>query len=245
VVRAATNYVGFGVDAKVALDFHSVREAYPHWFTSQSRNRLVYTGLGATDIPVRSQRGLPREIAVWCDGVRLDLPPGTEGVLFLNIASYAGGVDLWATGTGGDSRGGPASADGAVFDADPPPPSASFGDGRLEVVAVYGTWHLGQLQVGLSRALRLGQCSRAVVVTSGPLAVQVDGEPWLQTPPSRFDIAAAPTPARMLRRLPSGPLARLAESVRDALAAAQRKGVVTPAQRAALETELAATMHRV
>ena len=34
-------------------------------------------------------------------------------------------------------------------------------------------------------------------------------------------------------------------AVRDALAAAQRKGVVTPAQRAALETELAATMHRV
>ena len=32
---------------------------------------------------------------------------------------------------------------------------------------------------------------------------------------------------------------------RDALAAAERKGVVTPAQRAALATEIAATMHRV
>lgn len=243
-LRAATNYVGFGVDAKVALDFHAVRAAYPAWFSSQMGNRLWYTGLGAGDIVGRSARGLPDALALFCDGDRVDLPPGTEGVLLLNIASYAGGVDLWATGTGCDGDDTDCD-DTATTPASSTPPPASFGDGALEIVAVYGSWHLGQLQVGLSRALRLRQCRRAVVVTSSSLAVQVDGEPWLQRPPSVFDIAASPAPARMLRRLETGPAARLAASVRDALTAAERKGVITPAQRAALETELAATMHRV
>jgi len=52
--------------------------------------------------------------------------------------------------------------------------------------------------------------------------------------------------ARMLRRLdPAGPLARLAGGVADALAAAAARGVITPAQREALATEIAARMHRV
>lgn len=44
------NYLGIGVDAKVALDFHALREAYPHWFRSQMGNKLWYTTLGAGDI---------------------------------------------------------------------------------------------------------------------------------------------------------------------------------------------------
>ena len=33
-----------------------------------------------------------------CDGEPLSLPDDIEGVLFLNIHSYMGGVDLWASG---------------------------------------------------------------------------------------------------------------------------------------------------
>lgn len=51
-----------------------------------------------------------------------------------------------------------------------------------QLVAVYGSWHLGQLQVGLSRAIRLRQCSRVRITTHEPLPIQVDGEPWMQAP---------------------------------------------------------------
>ena len=34
------NYLGIGVDAKVALDFHTLREQYPHFFRSQIANKL-------------------------------------------------------------------------------------------------------------------------------------------------------------------------------------------------------------
>ena len=33
-----------------------------------------------------------------CDGEPLELPDDIEGVLVLNINSYMGGVDLWASG---------------------------------------------------------------------------------------------------------------------------------------------------
>ena len=37
-------------------------------------------------------------LQVTCDGEPLALPDDIEGVLFLNINSYMGGVDLWASG---------------------------------------------------------------------------------------------------------------------------------------------------
>lgn len=37
-------------------------------------------------------------LQVVCDGEPLELPDDIEGVLILNINSYMGGVDLWASG---------------------------------------------------------------------------------------------------------------------------------------------------
>lgn len=37
-------------------------------------------------------------LQVECDGKVLDLPEDIEGILLLNINSYMGGVDLWASG---------------------------------------------------------------------------------------------------------------------------------------------------
>lgn len=40
VDKMMNNYMGIGIDAKVALDFHSMREEYPAWFQSQMGNKL-------------------------------------------------------------------------------------------------------------------------------------------------------------------------------------------------------------
>ena len=44
---------------------------------------------------------------------------------------------------------------------------------RPQLVAVYGSWHLGQLQVGLSKAKRLCRCSSMRITTSHMLPMQV------------------------------------------------------------------------
>ena len=55
-------------------------------------------------------------------------------------------------------------------------------DGVLEIVAVYGALHLGQLQVGLASACLLRQCDKVRIEMRKKYPVQVDGEPWMQEP---------------------------------------------------------------
>ena len=112
---------------------------------------------------------------------------------------------------------------------------------HLQVVGVYGSWHLGQLQVGLSKARRLCQCSSACITTLETLAMQMDGEPWLQAP-AKLNIELKGQ-ALMLRRLNSEPLARMAHTVAEVLDHCEHTGVITASQRHAITTELAAKLH--
>ena len=57
-----------------------------------------------------------------------------------------------------------------------------------QVCGVYGSWHLGKLTVGLSRAVRLARCRSCRLVLREALPVQVDGEPWRQ-PPATLDVS--------------------------------------------------------
>ncbi|KAG2450252.1 hypothetical protein HYH02_004764 [Chlamydomonas schloesseri] len=92
------NYLGIGIDSWCCLEFHRLRERYPGWFKSQLGNKAWYTGVGARDLLARSCVDLPNRVTLVCDGVEVALPPNTQGVLLLNIASYMGGVDLWGNG---------------------------------------------------------------------------------------------------------------------------------------------------
>ncbi|CAL8462241.1 g1772 [Coccomyxa elongata] len=231
--RVMNNYLGVGVDAKVSLEFHRLRDQFPQWFRSQMGNKVWYTTMGAADILGHaigaSSGGLPSKLKVEVDGRPLDLPEDIEGVLLLNIASYMGGVNLWASG---------AATAHASLDA-----PQSFCDGVLEVCGVYGSWHLGQLQVGLSRAIRLAQCRSVRITALEALPMQIDGEPWHQ-PPATLDISLKGQ-AFMLRRIESGPVAAVARAVSDVLESCETRNVISAAQRHTLTAEIAAKLHPV
>ncbi|GLC33320.1 hypothetical protein PLESTB_000346100 [Pleodorina starrii] len=352
-VKVFNNYLGVGIDSWCALEFHRMRERYPGWFKSQLGNKMWYTGVGARDLLARSCVDLPSRLQLVCDGVPVELPPATQGILLLNITSYMGGVDLWGNGVsqqqqqqqqqqiqmqqqqiqmnggavaagglqqqqpplqngmaaaggggGGGSRNpagtearspdrppgaqGPPGAAGAGATAaagaagassgaaarrggsgspsggrlssevttpppplqpqlqQPPPPQhhahpevpQSISDGVLEVVVVYGAVHLGQLQVGLARATRLCQCRTAVITTRQALPMQVDGEPWMQSP-AQLSVSLKGS-ALLLRRLDlSSATSRLTAAVGEVLDGAVARGTITPAQRQTLGAQLA------
>lgn len=58
----------------------------------------------------------------------------------------------------------------------------SISDGIVEVFGVVSSFHIAQLQVGLSKPVRLGQARRVKLRLHGTLPVQADGEPWMQSP---------------------------------------------------------------
>ncbi|KAG7386213.1 hypothetical protein PHYPSEUDO_000534 [Phytophthora pseudosyringae] len=189
------NYLGVGVDAQVALEFHEQRERSPGLFMSQFVNKLWYSQFGAKNFLVRTCAGLPEKIVLVCDGKRITLPEGTEGVILLNINSYGGGSKLWHDDSESDNEESDSASEtdddeddrSRTSSIDSLATSTHFGpssphDGLLDVVAVYGTLHLGQMQVGLSKAVRLCQAKSVRITLKETLPVQIDGEPWLQNP---------------------------------------------------------------
>ncbi|WVZ57296.1 hypothetical protein U9M48_007700 [Paspalum notatum var. saurae] len=215
------NYLGIGCDAKVALDIHNLREENPEKFYSQFLNKVLYAREGAKSIIDRTFVDLPWQVRLEVDGTEIEIPEDSEGVLVANIPSYMGGVDLWQ-----DEGENPENFD-----------PQSIHDKMLEVVSIAGTWHLGTLQVGLSRARRIAQGQLIKVQMFSPFPVQVDGEPWIQQP-GMLKISHHGQ-AFMLRRAVEEPLGHAAAIITDALEHAESNHVITASQKRALLQEVA------
>ena len=99
------NYLGVGVDAKAALAFHEAREANPGLFFSSITNKLLYGVFGAVDFVTHSCRALLRDhVTIVADGETVRIPRGAEGIIVLNLNSYAGGARMWDAGEKGTHR---------------------------------------------------------------------------------------------------------------------------------------------
>ncbi|KAL7599008.1 hypothetical protein Lser_V15G21635 [Lactuca serriola] len=215
------NYLGVGCDAKVALEIHNLREENPEKFYNQFMNKVLYAREGARTIMDRTFQDYPWQVKVEVDGVDIEVPEDAEGVLVANIGSYMGGVDLWQ------------NEDDNYDNFDP----QSMHDKILEVVSISGTWHLGKLQVGLSRARRLAQGQSIKIQLLAPLPVQIDGEPWMQSPCTLT--ISHHGQAFMLKRSGEEPLGHAAAIVADVLAHAETTNVINASQKRALLQEIA------
>lgn len=221
-VRSFMNYLGVGVDAQAALQVHQLRESKPKLFFSRFFNKAWYAIAGGEEAIKSSCANLSQKITLIADGVEIPLPPDSQGIIFLNIDSYSGGVPMWSKGlkpqkmrvrrySEGDFLNPNASGltrndsieDLAELDAtreltacDLP---SSCQDGLLDVVSIRGAFHLGQIRVGLSNAQLICQCRQATVTLKKKIAIQIDGEPWRQNP-STLSIIRKPDRANMLNR---------------------------------------------
>ncbi|EFJ30273.1 hypothetical protein SELMODRAFT_90522 [Selaginella moellendorffii] len=219
--KYVNNYLGIGCDAKVALDIHMLREENPEKFYNQFLNKMLYAKEGAKDIVDRTCSDLPWHLRVEVDGSEIIIPEDTEGVLFTNIGSYMGGVDLWQNEEEHEDEFGP----------------QFMHDKIIEVVGICGTWHLGKLQVGLSRARRLGQGRHIKIWMSASYPVQIDGEPWIQHS-CTFEISHHGQ-AFMLKRTQEDARDHAAAIMTEILENAECGGVINASQKRALLQEMA------
>ncbi|MGH0162191.1 UNVERIFIED_CONTAM: hypothetical protein FKN15_042428 [Acipenser sinensis] len=158
-VLTMNNYFSVGPDALMALNFHAHREKTPSLFSSRILNKAVYFFYGTKDCLVQECKDLDKFIELELDGERVELP-NLEGIIVLNIGYWGGGCRLWE-GMGDET----------------------LDDGLLEVVGVFGSFHCAQIQVKLANPVRIGQAHTVrLILKSGKMPMQVDGEPWAQGP---------------------------------------------------------------
>lgn len=104
---------------------------------------------------MRKCTNLSDKIELECDGKSIQIPEECEGVIVLNINSFGGGSTLWTDEKDDGSSSGSDEDDETTFhyrnfgsQSLTPFGSSSHQDGYLDVVAIYGSLHLGKLQVG-------------------------------------------------------------------------------------------------
>ncbi|XP_018394366.1 PREDICTED: diacylglycerol kinase theta isoform X3 [Cyphomyrmex costatus] len=164
-IYVMNNYFGIGVDADLCLDFHNAREENPNKFKSRLRNKGVYVRMGLRKMVGRKPcKDLHKEIRLEVDGRLVELPQ-VEGIIILNILSWGSGANPW----------GPDTKEDQFY-------TPNHWDGMLEVVGVTGVMHLGQIQSGLRTAMRIAQGGHIKIHLNSDIPVQVDGEPWVQSP---------------------------------------------------------------
>ncbi|XP_050312450.1 diacylglycerol kinase theta isoform X2 [Anthonomus grandis grandis] len=165
-ILVMNNYFGIGLDADLCLDFHNAREENPEKFISRLHNKSVYVKMGLRRIVGQGKvciRDLHKLVQLEVDFKRVNIPQ-VEGIIVLNILSWGSGANPWGPENDGKFS------------------KPTHFDGLLEVVGVTGVVHLGQIQSGLRSAMRIAQGKHIKIHLHADIPVQVDGEPWIQSP---------------------------------------------------------------
>eukprot|EP01133_Synstelium_polycarpum_P015951 gene15951-18965_t len=159
------NYFSIGLDASIALGFHEARSSNPKLFSGRTINKIWYGKIGLEEFVLKSFVRLADILEIKVDDKTIVLDKSIEGIMIININSYAGGVNLWG------------NKDTKEFK------KLQIDDTLLEVVGITGVPHLGSIISGLNSPIKIAQGSTVSIIhkpskKTPETAMQIDGEPF-------------------------------------------------------------------
>jgi len=165
--QVMSNYFSIGVDAELALQFHTERENHPEKFSSRFQNKTQYFRIGMKNIFGKTLRHLERSLEVTYkkDGIekQLEIPSGTIALIALNIPSIYGGQTLLKT------------------------KDVKMGSGTFMLVSVSMTNFAG-VMTGVGLGQKLLETDNLKIKYHCDFSVQNDGEPWKVKSPGVIEL---------------------------------------------------------
>lgn len=141
------NYCSIGVDALVTLNFHKARSSAFYVMKSKIINKFLYFIYGTQQVITQDCDGLHDYVELSIDGIKQELPP-LQSVILLSIDSWGAGCKLIEM----------------IKEIDKEFAEAhSINDELIEVFGVSSSFHIAQLQVGLTKPLKLGRAKQVKV----------------------------------------------------------------------------------
>lgn len=141
------NYFSVGVDALVTLNFHKARESALYLVKNKIMNKFLYFIYGTQQVLIQDCDKLHQNLELYLDDIKIDLPE-LQSVVVLNIDSWGAGVKLIEM-----------TKESNKSFAE----LHSTSDGLVEVFGVSSSFHIAQLQVGLTKPINLGRAKEVKV----------------------------------------------------------------------------------
>ncbi|CAF0907469.1 unnamed protein product [Adineta ricciae] len=172
------NYLSFGADAQIALDFHEKRNASPRRYANRVFNKLAYGCISCNTFFDRQYLfgNIANFFELHVDGRNMDedlFHFRPDAILILNIASYAAGTNPWQ-GTYDNLWCAQSQADDDRFR------EQSCSDGYLEIIG-FKHFELARIRLG-RRGHRIAQGNEIKLTIRRDLPMEIDGEPFLLGP---------------------------------------------------------------
>ncbi|CAM4973371.1 unnamed protein product, partial [Rotaria socialis] len=172
------NYLSFGADAQIALDFHEKRNASPRRYANRIFNKLAYGCISCNTFFDRRYLfgNIANYFELHVDGRNMNedlFRFRPDAILILNIASYAAGTNPWQ-GDYDTLWCAHSQADDDRFR------EQSCSDGYLEIVG-FKHFELARIRLG-RRGHRMAQGSEIKLTIRRDLPMEIDGEPFLLGP---------------------------------------------------------------
>ncbi|CAF3814866.1 unnamed protein product [Rotaria magnacalcarata] len=172
------NYLSFGADAQIALDFHEKRNASPRRYANRIFNKLAYGCISCNTFFDRRYLfgNIANYFELHVDGRNMNedlFRFRPDAILILNIASYAAGTNPWQ-GDYDTLWCAHSQADDDRFR------EQSCSDGYLEIIG-FKHFELARIRLG-RRGHRMAQGSEIKLTIRRDLPMEIDGEPFLLGP---------------------------------------------------------------
>lgn len=161
------SFLSLGFDADICHKFH-IKRINKKYQPSIIESKLSYFNLGLKEL-FKSSNYINDYIELFIDNELINIPTNIRCLQVLNINSMANGINFFGTSN--------SNKNDILQEGDYTSPKLN--DGLIEIVGTRSIHHMNQVRLKYKHSIRLGQGKQVTIHLKKKIALEVDGEAWV------------------------------------------------------------------